>query len=145
MKKNLLYSVVLVGSLFVNTAFAQTFVANLNPGNERPDPFDTPMIGMAVGVATVNDDGSSSVLVIVSAFDNETPITASHVHRGTADDAGPVICPLFTSGDWANPVIGTCNFDPDDTNNLFNGNLYVNVHTMAHGGGEIRDQLNFVQ
>ena len=144
MKKSLLYSVALIGSLFVNTAFAQTFVANLLPGNERPDPFDTPMAGMAVGVATVNDDGTSSMLVIVSAFGNETPITASHVHIGSADVAGPVICPL-AGPEFTNPVIQTCNFDPDQTAALFDGNLYVNVHTMAHPGGEIRDQLNFVQ
>ena len=144
MKKSLLYSVALIGSLFVNTAFAQTFVSNLAPGNERPDPFDTPMAGMAVGVATVNDDGTSSVLIIVSAFGNETPITASHVHIGSADVAGPVICPL-AGPEFTNPVIQTCNFDPDQTAALFDGNLYVNVHTMAHPGGEIRDQLNFVQ
>jgi hypothetical protein len=144
MKKNLFYSALVIGSLFVSSAFAQTFVANLSPANERPDPFDTPMAGLAVGVATVNDDGTSSMLVIVSAFGNETPITASHVHIGTADEAGDVICPL-AGPEFTNPVIGNCNFNVDQTNALFAGNLYVNVHTMAHPGGEIRDQLNFVQ
>ncbi len=41
-------------------------------------------------------------------------------------------------------MVGICNFNQDLTDKLFAGNLYCNVHTAAHGGGEIRDQLNFV-
>ena len=58
MKKNLYYSVALVASLFVNTAFAQTFVSNMIGANETPAPLDTPMGGLAVALVTVNDDGS---------------------------------------------------------------------------------------
>ena len=144
MKKNLLYSVALIGSFLVNTAFAQVFVSNLSALNETPPITDSFMSGLAVGIATVNDDGSSSVLIIVSAYDNLTDITASHVHDGPAGVAGPIICPL-AGPEFTNPVIGTCNFTPDQTTDLFNGNLYVNVHTMAHPGGETRDQLNFLQ
>jgi hypothetical protein len=145
MKKNMLYSVALVGSLFVNTAFAQVFVSVLNPLFETPPIDDSGMGGLAVGIATLNDDGSSSVLIIVSAFDNDTDITAAHIHRGEFGVAGPIICPIFTEGTWSNPMMATCNFDADQTGALFEGNLYTNVHTVAHGGGEIRDQLNFVQ
>ncbi len=141
MKKNLYYSVALVASLFVNTAFAQTFVSNLNGATETPAPLDTPMGGLAVALVTVNDDGSSDATIIISAFANPTPITASHVHRGPAGVGGPVICPL-AGPEFTNPVIGTCHFDPDQTADLFIGNLYTNVHTMANPGGEIRDQLN---
>jgi hypothetical protein len=143
MKKNLYYSVALVASLFVNTAFAQLFVANLSPANEAPDPFDTPMAGLAVASVTVNDDGSSDATIIVSAFGNTTPITQSHVHLAPAGVAGGVICPL-TGPEFTNPVIASCHFDPDQTTALFNGNLYVNVHTMDHPGGEIRDQLTCI-
>lgn len=141
MKKNLYYSVALVASLFVKTAFAQLFVANLSGANETPDPIDTPMAGLSVVLVTVNDDGSSDATVVVSAFDNPTPFTASHVHRGPAGVSGPVICPL-SGPEFTNPVIGSCHFDPDQTADLFIGNLYVNVHTQDHPGGEIRDQLN---
>jgi len=141
MKKNLCYSVALVASLFVNTAFAQLFVANLNGATETPVPLDTPMGGLAVAFVTVNDDGSSDATLIVSAFANPTPFTASHVHRGPAGVSGGVICPL-SGPEFTNPVIGSCHFDPDQTADLFIGNLYVNVHTQEHPGGEIRDQLN---
>ena len=111
MKKNLYYSVALVASLFVNTAFAQTFVANLSGANETPDPLDTPMGGLGVALVTVNDDGSSDATIIMSAFANPSPITASHVHRGPAGVGGGVICPL-TGPEFTNPVIASCHFDP---------------------------------
>jgi len=141
MKKNLCYSVALVASLFVNTAFAQTFVSNLTGATETPVPLDTPMGGLAVALVTVNDDGSSDATIIISAFANPTPITASHVHRGPAGVGGPVICPI-SGPEFANPMIVSCHFDPDQTADLFIGNLYTNVHTMDNPGGEIRDQLN---
>ena len=130
--------------LFSAKASAQytyTFVANLAPGNETP-PLDTGMGGLGVAVVTFNDDGTSTALVIVSAFNNDTPITASHIHIGDAGVPGPVICPL-AGPEFTNPVIGHCNFNVDQTNALVNYGLYVNVHTQANPGGEIRDQLVF--
>lgn len=127
----------------IASAQQHTFESNLMPVNETP-PLDTGMGGLGVTVVTFNDDGTSTALVIVSAFGNDTPITASHIHIGDAGVAGPVICPL-TGPEFTNPVIGTCNFTVDQTNALVNGGLYLNVHTMANPGGEIRDQLNFVQ
>jgi len=133
--------------LFATNASAQfccyTYVSNLASGNEVP-PLDTGMGGLGVTVVTFNDDGTSSALVIESAYDNATPITASHIHIGDATVAGPVICPL-AGPEFTNPVIGTCNFTVDQTNALLNGGLYLNVHTQMNPTGEIRDQLNFVQ
>jgi hypothetical protein len=132
---------------FASNAFAQyccfTFVSNLSPANEVP-PLDTGMGGLGVTVVTDNGDGTSTALVIVSAFNNDTPITASHIHIGDATVAGPVICPL-AGPEFTNPVIGTCNFNATQTAALYNGGLYLNVHTQTNPSGEIRDQLNFVQ
>jgi hypothetical protein len=141
MKKAIVLSLFVL--FFATSASAQIFVSNLSPANETP-PLDTVMGGLAVASVVVNDDGTSTALIIVSAFGNDTPITASHVHDGAAGVAGPIICPL-AGPEFTNPVIQTCNFTVDQTTDLLNGNLYVNVHTQAHGGGEIRDQLNFVQ
>jgi hypothetical protein len=135
---------------FATNASAQfccyTYVSNMLPQNEVPAPLDTPMSGLGVVVVTFNDDGTSSALVIANAFGNETPITASHIHIGDAGVAGPIICPM-TGADFTNPVITTCNFTVDQTTALLSpqGSLYMQVHTQAHPGGEIRDQLNFVQ
>ena len=133
---------------FATNASAQfccfTYVANMLPQNEVPIAFDTPMAGLGVVVVTFNDDGTSSALVIASAYGNETPITASHIHIGDAGVAGAVICPM-TGAEFTNPVVTTCNFTVDQTNALLSpqGSLYMQVHTQAHPGGEIRDQLIF--
>ena len=54
---------------------------------------------------------------------------------------GPVIIPLAKSGDdtWSvpgNTVLSSAQFDAYRA-----GNLYVNVHSAANPGGEIRAQL----
>jgi hypothetical protein len=141
-----LFAVFAVFFLVSTNASAQvqsTYYANVSPANETP-PLDTGMGGLGVAVVTFNDDGTSSALIIESAFGYDTPITASHIHIGDAGVAGPVICPLSGS-DFVNPVIGSCNFTVDQTNALLNGGLYLNIHTQAHPGGEVRDQLTFVQ
>src|ERR1700687_27638 len=88
--------------LFAATASAQSYIfeGTMAPGNETP-PLDTAMGGLAIASVVMNDDGSSSALVIVSAYGNDTRITASHIHDGAPGVAGPVICPLFTSGGWS--------------------------------------------
>jgi hypothetical protein len=144
MKRTVVSLLAVSGVLFFAThATAQVFVSNLSPANETP-PLDTAMGGLAVASVVVHDDGTSTALIIVSAFANDTPIAASHIHDGPAGVAGPIICPL-AGPEFTNPVIASCDFTADQTTDLFNGNLYVNVHTQAHPGGEIRDQLNFVQ
>lgn len=138
--KKAISSILAMSAIFLATqASSQVFYADLSPANEVP-PLKTNMGGLAVASVTINEDGSSSALIIMSAFGNDTPIAASHIHIGAEGVAGPVICPL-TGPEFTNPVIGSCNFTIDQTSALLNGNLYVNVHTQAHGGGEVRGQL----
>lgn len=66
------------------------------------------------------------------------PITAAHLHRGPAGVAGPVVValPIF-----AGSLDVTLPFPAADLANLEAGNFYVNLHTAANPGGEIRGQL----
>jgi hypothetical protein len=67
--------------------------------------------------------------------------TAAHIHQAKKGVNGGVIVPLVKSGDNTfNVPAGTKLTDPQYA--AFQaGELYVNVHTKANPGGEIRAQL----
>ena len=65
----------------------------------------------------------------------------AHVHAGAAGANGPVIIPLTKTaeGVWSVPP-GT-KLSAEQLKAYQAGGLYVNVHTEANKGGEIRAQL----
>ena len=67
--------------------------------------------------------------------------TAVHVHQGAKDQNGPVIVTLYKvkDGEWAIPQGTTLNAAQYQA--YWDGQLYVNVHSDANKGGEIRGQL----
>ena len=89
------------------------------------------------GTITVGDDKSVSGSVTTSGVTG----TMAHIHTGAAGKNGPVAIPLTKSGDngWAVPA-GTKMTD-DQYKAFQAGELYVNVHSAANPGGEIRAQL----
>jgi hypothetical protein len=66
--------------------------------------------------------------------------TAAHIHEAGAGKNGPVLIPLTKSGDTYSVPAGTKLSDAQ-MESLKAGNLYINVHTAANPGGEIRAQL----
>ncbi len=67
---------------------------------------------------------------------------AAHIHVGAAGKNGPVIVPLKKTGENVWMVPDGAKLTDAQYANYKAGELYVNVHSAAHKGGEIRGQLN---
>ncbi|HET9327627.1 MAG TPA: CHRD domain-containing protein, partial [Candidatus Eisenbacteria bacterium] len=118
------------------------FSARLDGAQEVPANA-SPALGTATATLT-----SAGLLVDLTSTGLSGPITAAHIHRappgvvgapvrtfsGTELISGTSFLVLWTPND-PEPL------KPDLIAELMIGNLYVNVHTAAFGGGEIRGQL----
>ncbi len=126
---------------------AETFTAQLSGNNAVP-----PIAGNGTGSATVTiaDDGQSVSWDVTYSGLTGAP-GAGHIHFGAADANGPVMIPFATvtatgsSGTFnAADYAGGAGLPADWAGALAairDGNAYVNIHTAAYPGGEIRGQL----
>jgi hypothetical protein len=92
--------------------------------------------GSGTGTITIGADKSVSGSVTTIGI----AATAAHIHEGAAGANGPVIIPLTKSGDTYAVPAGAKLTDAQFAS-FQSGNLYVNAHTAANPGGEIRGQL----
>jgi hypothetical protein len=126
----------------------KTYVANASPANEVPIKTTT-----GTGVVTFVDNGSS--IDWEMTLTNVTNITQSHIHGPAAagTNTGVIInlwfpitptgtmSGLVARGSITNAMNAAVSLDSLRT--LFNnGMAYVNIHTAANPGGEIRDQVH---
>jgi hypothetical protein len=125
------------------------FTATLNGANERPNPVTT----TAGGTATVTI-GNNSLTYNIQVT-GITDANAAHIHIGNATVAGGILVHLtpatpptgtftgtFSSGTITAATLagGPVSFESLATL-IRNGDTYINVHTTANPGGEIRGQL----
>lgn len=98
-----------------------------------------PVSTMAAGTSTIRigADGAVNGAVTTSGLDG----TMAHIHIAPAGKNGPVIVPLTKTGDGVWSVAAGAKLTPDQLKAFQAGELYVNVHTAANKGGEIRAQL----
>lgn len=141
--------------LFSAQAQAQTitFMASLNGGNEVPG-----VTTGSVGSATVTWNTTTKAGTYrVEVYNMPVGTTASHIHVGSASVAGPVVINFTVpAGGISNDYSLTGTFGCSDVTvraaqginscedfeqALLLNNMYVNVHSTANPGGEIRGQL----
>jgi len=92
--------------------------------------------GYGKGTITIGTDGAVSGSVVTTGISG----TAAHIHEAAKDKNGPVIIPLTKDGN-AYSVPAGAKLTELQLASFRAGNLYVNVHTAANPGGEIRAQL----
>jgi len=112
--------------------------ATMNGAQEAPTPVTTAGTGTVTGTYNAV---SNTLTYNVSWSNLSGNATAAHFH-GPAPAGTPanVVLP-FTLTPGATSVSGTANLTEAQEADLLNGLWYANVHTQAHGAGEIRGQV----
>jgi|SRR5688572_9594571 len=93
----------------------------------------------ASGNASVTVGADCSVSGTIRAADMTA--TAAHIHEGASGANGPVAVGFTKTGDNTFSAPAGAKFTPAQCDAYKKGNTYVNVHSAAHPGGEIRGQL----
>ncbi len=89
------------------------------------------------GSFTLAQDHSVSGSVSISGLS----AVAAHIHTGARGKNGPVAVGLTKSSDTLWVVPAGAKFNDEQYKAFLAGETYVNFHTAAHKGGEIRAQL----
>lgn len=134
-------------SLLLGTAFAIVFAsgvasaaktsfiaADMDGAKEKPTAVNTAVTGEA---RFTYDDVTKKFCGHIKIVPSTFVATASHLHIGDANTAGAVGIALdgFTGDLSVNRVLTA------DEAKVLEGDVYLNVHSAANPGGEIRDQL----
>jgi hypothetical protein len=128
-------SAVLLASATTSHAATTTFKAELKGATEVP-----PNTSAGSGTVTATFDPATKQLSWEGSYSGLSgPATAAHFH-GPAEpgkNAG-VAVPIAPA---TSPLKGTATLTDAQANDLMAGLWYVNVHTEANKGGELRGQL----
>ena len=103
-------------------------------GAEEVPPVSTAARGS--GSFTIGADGAVSGSVTTTGVQG----TMAHIHMAPRGQNGPVIVPLTKSGDTYTAPAGA-KLTAEQLAAFRAGNLYINVHSDANKGGEVRGQL----
>ncbi len=123
----------LASALAGGIALGADFKVKLSGDNEVP-PVSTSAGGE--GTITIADDGKISGSITTHGIDG----TMAHVHIAGAGKNGPVIVKMIKDGDTYK-VPADAHLDAAQMSAFKAGELYINVHSANHKGGEIRGQL----
>ena len=104
-------------------------------GDQVVPPVTTTAKG--TGTITIGDDRAVSGSIQTTGITG----TAAHIHLAAPGQNGPVAVPLTKTGAGAWAVAAGAKLTEAQYEAYKAGNLYVNVHSAAHPGGEIRGQL----
>ena len=120
---------------FAGPAFADKMKATLDGKAEVP-----PITTEGKGTADIDYDPVSKKLSWKLTYSGLSgPATAAHFHAAEAGKNGGVAVAIPNAG--SSPAEGSATLTDAQAADLLAGKYYVNVHTAAHPGGEIRGQV----
>lgn len=92
----------------------------------------------AVGSATIILNDVTGAISISGTHNVASPV-AAHLHLAAPGVSGPSI---FTLGSGMSPFSGSTTLSAAHVSAVLAGNTYLDIHSMAFVGGEIRGQVN---
>ena len=121
---------------FAGPAFADKMKATLDGASEVP-----PTTTAGKGAADIDYDPTSKKLSWKVTYSGLSgPATAAHFHGpAEADKNAGVKVPIPNA--TSSPAEGSATLTDEQAADLMAGKYYVNVHTAANPGGEIRGQV----
>jgi CHRD domain len=137
LRSSLLAAVFAAGFVTAASAATLQFHATMNGASEVP-----PNQTAGTGDAMASLDTSTKTLTYTVTFSNLTgSATAAHFHGPAKPGANAgVVVPIGGKAPTS-PVHGTATLTDAQIKDLEGGMWYVNVHTAANPGGEIRGQV----
>jgi hypothetical protein len=138
-KTALVFGLVAAAALWPSAQAATVvYKANLAGAAEVP-PVQSP----GTGTAAVNvDTATKAVSWRVDYSGLSGPLAAAHIHCGApAGGNAGVAVPLGAAPNLGSPLQGNATMTDAQLQQLQSGQCYVNLHTEANKGGEIRGQL----
>ena len=121
---------------FSGTAFADKMKATLDGKAEVP-----PNASAGTGTADIDYDAASKKLSWKLTYSGLSgPATAAHFH-GPAEPGKNAGVAVAIPNATASPAEGSATLTDAQAADLMAGRYYVNVHTAANPGGEIRGQV----
>ncbi|HET6239164.1 MAG TPA: CHRD domain-containing protein [Acetobacteraceae bacterium] len=137
LRRSLLAAVFSVGWLSAASAATINFSTTMSSASEVP-----PKTSAGTGDALASLDTATKTLTYTVTFQNLTgPATAAHFHGPAAAGTNSgVAVPLGNNP--TSPIHGSAKLTDAQIADLRAGKWYVNVHTAANPGGEIRGQVS---
>ncbi|MGA3399342.1 MAG: CHRD domain-containing protein [Acetobacteraceae bacterium] len=141
LRSTLLAAVFAAGFVTAASAATLQFHATMNGASEVP-----PNKSAGTGEALATLDTTSKVLTYTVTFENLSgPATAAHFHGPAVAGANAGVAVAIGGKGPTSPVHGTATLTDAQIQDLEAGKWYVNVHTAANPGGEIRGQVAAVK
>ncbi|MGA7996243.1 MAG: CHRD domain-containing protein [Bradyrhizobium sp.] len=121
---------------FAGPAFAEKMKATLDAKSEVP-----PNASAGTGTADIDYDADTKKLSWKLSYSGLTgPATAAHFH-GPAEPGKNAGVAVAIPNATTSPTEGSATLTDAQAADLMAGKYYVNVHTAANPGGEIRGQV----
>jgi hypothetical protein len=129
-----------------------TFNATLNGASEVP-PVTTTATANATFTSSTSGATTTITYTVTVNGNLSGPVTAAHIHgpAGVGVNANPIVTLTVSNTTGTTGVLVSGSFTTTGNagvtmaqllTHMLAGNTYVNLHTAAHSGGEIRGQIS---